>query len=350
MSQPPSRSSTYKSPTGIAASKGTWTAYRGHQQNTYAPTTTASRTGAAQTPVYYNAETKTFYPSNPIRAITPSYTPIALQEPVTVTKPRTLLVVLDLNGTLFYRAKNNKRFVTPRPHLQAFLDFIFEHCRVMVWSSAQPHSVDAMLSCGFGDRVPKLDRVWTRKHFRLSEHDYNKKVLTIKDLEFIWDAIKAERARTASAKKTTTATTTKAAAATIVPPKAVVDAKKSAIDQQQSVVEEEEEEFDQTNTVLIDDSFDKVQLQPHNGVQLLDFDEDLARAGTDCELLKVRRYLEKLIYQKNVSAYMRVHPFDSNAPLLDDDVGMAKKNNNVKNREEADELAELASRLERSTL
>lgn len=175
----------------------------------------------------------------------------------------------------------------------------------MVWSSAQPHSVDAMLSCGFGNHVPKLDRVWTRKDFRLSEHDYNKKVLTIKDLEFIWDAIKAEKTSTAVKGSAT------AAAVVVVPPspKGAVDEKKEALE------EEEAEVFDQTNTVLIDDSFDKVQLQPYNGVQLLDFDEDLARAGTDCELLKVKRYLEKLIYQKNVSAYMRVHPFSSNASL-----------------------------------
>ncbi|KAF9128041.1 hypothetical protein BGW39_005382 [Mortierella sp. 14UC] len=328
MSQPPTRSTPTKpSPVQATSKDGTWTDHRGHQHQTTSSTTAAPAGGAitrtAPTSVYYNASTKTFYPSKPIRAITPTYTPIALQDPVTVTKPRTLLVVLDLNGTLFYRAKNNKRNVTPRPHLQAFLDFIFEHCRVMVWSSAQPHSVDAMLSCGFGDRVPRLDRVWTRKHFRLSEHDYNKKVLTIKDLDFIWDAIKAEKASTA---------------------------KKGAVDIKQEDQQPEEEVFDQTNTVLIDDSFDKVQLQPHNGVQLLDFDEDLARAGTDNELLKVRRYLEKLIYQKNVSAYMRVHPFDSNAPLHEDDINVAKKNNDIKNAEEADELADLASRLEKSTL
>ncbi|KAG0321275.1 hypothetical protein BGZ97_011705 [Linnemannia gamsii] len=336
MSQPPTRSSTAKPAPVHAATKGAWTTLREPQQKT-----TSTITATGPTPVYYNASTKTFYPSTPIRSITPLYTPIALQDPVTVTKPRTLLVVLDLNGTLFYRAKNNKRNVTPRPHLQAFLDFIFEHCKVMVWSSAQPHSVDAMLSCGFGDRVPKLDRVWTRKDFRLSEHDYNKKVLTIKDLEFIWDAIKAEKASTLVKGSVT------AAAAVAVPPplKGSVDDKKKAPEE-----EDEAEVFDQTNTVLIDDSFDKVQLQPYNGVQLLDFDEDLARAGTDCELLKVRRYLETLIYQKNVSAYMRVHPFDSNAPLHEDDVEVAKKNNDTKNAVEADEMANLASRLEKSSI
>ncbi|KAK3818113.1 MAG: HAD-like domain-containing protein [Linnemannia gamsii] len=334
MSQPPTRSVPIKPlPVKATSKDGAWTAHRGQEHQTSSTTITTTTTETNQTPVYYNASTKTFYPSTPIRAITPSYSPLALQDPVTVTKPRTLLVVLDLNGTLFYRAKNNKRNVTPRPHLQAFLDFIFEHCRVMVWSSAQPHSVDAMLSCGFGDRVPRLDRVWTRKDFRLSEHDYNKKVLTIKDLEFIWDAIKTEKASTA--KKGATI------AAAAAPTKGAVNHKQE---------KPEEEPFDQTNTVLIDDSFDKVQLQPYNGVQLLDFDEDLAKAGTDNELLKVRRYLEKLIYQKNVSAYMRIHPFDSNAPLHEDDVNVAKKNDDAKNAKEADELADLASRLEKSTL
>ncbi|KAG9073023.1 hypothetical protein KI688_000804 [Linnemannia hyalina] len=325
MSQSPTRSFTTNP---AYAANDAWTTYRGPQQKaTYTTPTTTYRT--TQNPVYYNASTKTFYPSTPIRSITPTYTPIALQDPITVTKPRTLLVVLDLNGTLFYRAKNNKRNVTPRPYLQAFLDFIFEHCKVMVWSSAQPHSVDAMLSCGFGNRISKLERVWTRNHFRLSEHDYNKKVLTIKDLEFIWDAIKAEKTG-AAAKGTSTAAAT------------VVNSKKA--------MEDQPEVFDQTNTVLIDDSFDKVQLQPHNGVQLLDFDEDLARAGTDCELLKVRRYLEKLIYQKNVSAYMRVHPFNSNAPLHEDDDDVAKKNNDTMNAKDVDELADLASRLEKSSI
>ncbi|KAG0372904.1 hypothetical protein BGX24_012433 [Mortierella sp. AD032] len=334
MSQPPTRSVPIKPlPVKATSKDGAWTAHRGHEHQTSSTTITTTTTETNQTPVYYNASTKTFYPSTPIRAITPSYSPLALQDPVTVTKPRTLLIVLDLNGTLFYRAKNNKRNVTPRPHLQAFLDFIFEHCRVMVWSSAQPHSVDAMLSCGFGDRVPRLDRVWTRKDFRLSEHDYNKKVLTIKDLEFIWDAIKTEKASTAKKGATT--------AAAAAPTKGAVNNKQE---------KPEEEAFDQTNTVLIDDSFDKVQLQPYNGVQLLDFDEDLARAGTDNELLKVRRYLENLIYQKNVSAYMRIHPFDSNAPLHEDDITVAKKNDDAKNAKEADELADLASRLEKSTL
>jgi hypothetical protein len=154
----------------------------------------------------------------------------------------------------------------------------------MVWSSAQPHSVEAMLGCGFGDRVPKLARIWTREHFRLPKVDYTRKVLTIKDLEFVWEGIAAEEKL-------------------LVSKNAIKDVKR---DQEATTIK-----YDQTNTVLIDDSKDKSQLQPHNGLALTDFDHDLARAGTDDELLKVKSYLERLIYQKNVSAYMRAHPFAS---------------------------------------
>ncbi|KAG0025042.1 hypothetical protein BGZ81_007447 [Podila clonocystis] len=217
-------------------------------------------------------------PSKPIRKITPSYLTIANQEPVTLTSPQKLLVVLDLNGTLFYRAKNNIRTVTTRPHLDDFLDFLFKNCRVMVWSSARPVNVNKMLNHGFGDRIPLLDRVWARDTFRLPEHDYVRKVLTVKDLEFIWEGIEEERK---------------------------VASNEDLAQEKLAMV------YDQTNTLLIDDSTAKIQLQPYNGLALREFDKSCAKSGADDELPKVIKYLEKLIYQKNISAYMRLHPFKS---------------------------------------
>ncbi|KAI1299083.1 hypothetical protein EDD11_006503 [Mortierella claussenii] len=155
----------------------------------------------------------------------------------------------------------------------------------MVWSSAQPHSVDAMLKFGFGNRISKLDRVWTRQHFRLPEVDYARKVLTIKDLEYVWEGIAEEKKQ------------------------------HLATSEPNQGADKFQVEYDQTNTVLIDDSTAKIQLQPYNGLTLRDFDAELAKAGTDRELLKVMKYLEKLVYQQNVSAYMRLHPFDTNAPI-----------------------------------
>ncbi|KAF9164643.1 hypothetical protein BGX21_003441 [Mortierella sp. AD011] len=238
----------------------------------------------------------------------------ALEEPVTLTEPHKLLVILDLNGTLFYRTRGNNRSITPRPYLSEFLDFLFKNCRVMVWSSAQPQSVEAMLGHGFGDYVDRLDRIWNRTHFRLTPEDYSKKVLTIKDLEFVWEGIEKEKkaAENATAKH------------------------------EKFLVE-----FDQTNTVLIDDSKDKIQLQPYNGLTLRDFDVDLARSGTDNELPKVVRYLEKLTYQKNVSAYMRLHPFDTNDEVNTD---IPKGTKEVETADLADVIDDLAHRLEKNTL
>lgn len=232
----------------------------------------------------YSLETS--MPSKPIRKITPSYLTVANEEPVTLTSPQKLLVILDLNGTLFYRAKNYVRTVTTRPYLDDFLDFLFKHCRVMVWSSAQPVNVNKMLSHGFGNRIPLLDRVWARDTFRLPEHDYVRKVLTIKDLEFIWEGIEEERK---------------------------IASKEELKQEKLAMV------YDQTNTILIDDSTAKIQLQPYNGLALREFDEHCAMGGKDDELPKVINYLEKLIYQKNISAYMRLHPFKShdNASVLE---------------------------------
>ncbi|KAG0364671.1 HAD-like domain-containing protein [Gamsiella multidivaricata] len=295
-----------------------WTTWRERPSNKLSSRAGSSSSSRNGTSVYYNEATKTFYPSNPIRPITPSYETKAREDPVTLATPQKLLVILDLNGTLFYRNKRNNRAVTSRPYLAPFLDFLFEHCRVMVWSSAQPHSVEAMLSFGFGNRISNLDRVWNRDHFRLPPSDYERKVLTIKDLEYVWEGIAEEKKKK--------------------------DAAAHAHSKYQV-------EFDQTNTVLLDDSTAKIQLQPYNGVALRDFDQGLAMAGTDDELLRVRRYLEKLIYQANVSAYMRLHPYSSDAPLDND---AAKEASNTKPSKAgdalADELDDLALRLEKSTV
>ncbi|KAF9569997.1 hypothetical protein EC968_002356 [Mortierella alpina] len=236
-------------------------------------------------PVYYNPETLTFYPLTPIRPITPTYLPIAQQQPVTLPKSRAILVILDLNGTLFYRTSGPARTIKPRPHLRQFLDFLFKNCRVMVWSSARPESVGAMLKAGFkgnGYSLDRLDRVWSRDHFKLDEIDYTRKVLTLKDLEYVWEEIEAERS--------------------------------AATEEQLKEGEIYGMHYDQTNTVLIDDSTDKSQLQPYNCLVLTDFDKELAEAGTDTELLKIKQYLARLIYEQNVSAYMRLHPFQSSSP------------------------------------
>ncbi|KAG8742567.1 hypothetical protein FRC10_001281, partial [Ceratobasidium sp. 414] len=64
---------------------------------------------------------------------------------------------------------------------------------VMVWSSAQPHSVDSMLDVFFGSDRIHLAGIWARDTLGLAAENYckyshNHKVQTVKDLNIVWDA------------------------------------------------------------------------------------------------------------------------------------------------------------------
>ncbi|KAF9093439.1 hypothetical protein BGX29_009920 [Mortierella sp. GBA35] len=231
---------------------------------------------------YYDAVAGILMPIGGIRPITPTYMENASQMPIRVRTAQKLLVILDLNGTLFYSDEPNhkKRTFIKRPYLADLLRFLYLHCRVMIWSSAAPGRIGATLRAGFTG-VQRLDRVWTRDDFRLHGMDYPRKVLTLKDLEFVWEAFENERSR--------------------------ADPKELAAGGRY------EFRYDQSNTVLIDDSPHKSQLQPHNCLIIPDFDKERMESGTDQELLKVIRYLKDLMEYDNVSAFMRIRPFDTNS-------------------------------------
>ena len=106
------------------------------------------------------------------------------------------LLVLDLNGTLLYRSshpsKNAPRYpipgqggfqprlrsVHPRPYLPSFKSYIFHPSNkgwldVMVWSSAQPHSVNDMVDKCFHDQRHHFVAVWARDTLGLPQHLYS---------------------------------------------------------------------------------------------------------------------------------------------------------------------------------
>ncbi|EAU81625.2 phosphoprotein phosphatase [Coprinopsis cinerea okayama7 len=117
------------------------------------------------------------------------------------------LLILDLNGTLVYRSPHQRRSVYqqphhvprplrsvhPRPYLSSFKEYLF-HPRVtewldtMVWSSAQPHSVDDMVGKTFGSK-DGLKAVWARDTLGLTPEQYFRKTQTTKDLEKPWAAL-----------------------------------------------------------------------------------------------------------------------------------------------------------------
>ncbi|KAL0086394.1 HAD-like domain-containing protein, partial [Phycomyces blakesleeanus] len=169
------------------------------------------------------------------------------------------LLILDLNGTLVSRTGSKGMYV--RPHQDEFVDYVFENFQVMVWSSAQPVNVDRMCRM-FEDHRPELVKVWDRTYFGLTPNQYNKKIVTIKDLKRVWSAF-------------------------------------------------DNGEYDATNTILLDDSPEKTVLQPYNSVHLTSFDHlsSTFRAHGESELLAVISYLEKLRKVDNVCSYIRERPY-----------------------------------------
>ncbi|PPQ91769.1 hypothetical protein CVT25_000594 [Psilocybe cyanescens] len=119
------------------------------------------------------------------------------------------LIVLDLNGSLLLRSAHQKRVPLPRyghhhgqsqeasatdpyadpyafcpvrtvhlrPYLSAFVAYILHPATktwldTMVWSSAQPHSMDDMVERCFKERRQELRAVWARDTLGLSGDEY----------------------------------------------------------------------------------------------------------------------------------------------------------------------------------
>ncbi|KAG9303883.1 hypothetical protein G9A89_005793 [Geosiphon pyriformis] len=211
---------------------------------------------------------KTLYTEKPPEAPTQSYLAIASQLSEKKESSDRKLIILDLNGTLLYRKYPNRIFA--RPHLHEFLDYIFAHFEVMVWSSAQPRNVRIMVEYVFSPQyIKKLIDVWTRDDFGLSEKEYNQKSLTLKDLRKVWGGLnKSEHGRNKRPRC-----------------------------------------WDQTNTLLIDDSDLKAQLQPYNAIHLSEYGEILQESGHDRELKDILPYLGRLRYESNVSSYIKSNPY-----------------------------------------
>ncbi|KAI5897614.1 uncharacterized protein SCHCODRAFT_02596461 [Schizophyllum commune H4-8] len=127
------------------------------------------------------------------------------------------LVVLDLNGTLVVRSKFEgskgprmrgayvppaPRVVYSRPYLRTFRKFLTHPSTrawldSMVWSSAQPKSIESMVAHAFpGDARQALTAVWTRDDMGLTQQEYYSKTQTTKDLEKVWQAMRRHSGKT----------------------------------------------------------------------------------------------------------------------------------------------------------
>ncbi|KAG1445434.1 hypothetical protein G6F55_011962 [Rhizopus delemar] len=128
----------------------------------------------------------------------------------------------------------------------------------MVWSSAHSESVKYMCRI-FGSLQSKLALIWDHSSLGPSFSEHGRKVVTVKDLEKVWQHFEPGR-------------------------------------------------FDVTNTILLDDSAQKAVLQPFNLVQPTKFQYASSSSG-ECELMQLLSYFKSLRYQSNVSNYIHSHPY-----------------------------------------
>ena len=214
-------------------------------------------------------------PAPPLEVPVPSaaYVARADEASVRLAAPARLLVILDLNGTLLCRkkGKNAQGSAAPvkRPGLVDFLDYLFDNFSVMIWTSARPENARRMVDAVFTrDQDRRLLAVWGRDTLDLSEKQYNAKVQIYKKLGRVFTGRHAVN--------------TPAGATTF---------------------------FDQSNTVLFDDSFEKACGEPWNLVQVPEFEATYEQNRNDRALEQCMEYLEALKWESNVSSYIRQHPF-----------------------------------------
>ncbi|PIL32551.1 hypothetical protein GSI_05254 [Ganoderma sinense ZZ0214-1] len=219
-----------------------------------------------------------------------SYLSLSEQEPSRVDEPATSrkLLVLDLNGTLLHRAPHTfrpksrtatvdsrkrdrhsnflprLRPVHPRPYMPAFRNYLFhsrtkEWLDVMVWSSAQPHSVGDMVDKCFEEHKDDLLAVWARDTLGLSNDHYFRKVQTVKDLAKPWSLLSPKPTDTLPSPHNSIASTPHTSPEPSSPLRRNNDSIRPAVDASPQA-------HSALTTLLLDDSPRKAELQPFNHV------------------------------------------------------------------------------------
>ncbi|KAJ2446445.1 hypothetical protein GGF42_005691, partial [Coemansia sp. RSA 2424] len=212
------------------------------------------------------------------------------------------LIVLDLNGTLIKRGPRNKdksRTGYARPHLASFLQFVLSNFAVMIWSSAQPNSVNNMLQIFMSQEQKRFVRVWDRRFCDIDGF-YFGKAQTTKDLLKITSGYSLADS----------------------PHRDVYNTYKGYL----GVAPEMKDHWTLENIVLVDDSETKAVRQKDNHIHVSSF-ENLRH---DDELVQLHRYFEAYVASQdkypNLVDYLREHPWpefcgrpsSENTPALDE--------------------------------
>jgi hypothetical protein len=201
---------------------------------------------------------------------THEYLRACLFGPTPLNQPQHLLVVIDLNGTLLFRPnRRNPTNFQMRPHAQNFLKYCVDTFTVVIWSSARPENVNAMCNTILTrDIRSRVTAIWGRDMFGLSKEDFDLRVQCYKRLSKLWQDPKIAGSH----------------------PAYHVGFR-----------------WNQTNTVLIDDSREKARTEPHNLIEVPEWLGDLNEQ--DDILPQVHDYLNHLSMHSNVSACLYNHPW-----------------------------------------
>ncbi|ETI23041.1 hypothetical protein G647_04837 [Cladophialophora carrionii CBS 160.54] len=190
-------------------------------------------------------------------------------------RPQKLLVILDLNGTVLVRPnKSRPKNIIVRPGVPTLLDYLFRNHVVMVYTSTRPQNCAAMVEKFFRpDQRAALAAVWARDKLGLTQEQYYNKVQVYKRLEPVWQ------------------------------------------DEAIQMKADPGKRWDQSNTVLVDDSQIKALAQPHNLLQIPEFLNNEPKTGLQAKLAwrlteeaivqSVQQKLEELTWQVDVSRLIR---------------------------------------------
>jgi hypothetical protein len=203
-----------------------------------------------------------------------AYMKTASKVPRRRNSPRPLLIILDLNGTLILRKHKRLPPSFARRHgLAEFLEELMRKHSVMVWSSSKPQTVNAICERLFpGDKANTLVAQWGRDKFGLTSVQYNSKLQVYKELHKVWNDRKIQCAYPGN-----DPTATKFSPG---------------------------HRWDQSNTILIDDSKLKALSEPYNILEIPEFTNDLS-IDESTLFKKVLARLDYLSYYDDVSKVFR---------------------------------------------
>ncbi|KAJ5826174.1 hypothetical protein N7474_003312 [Penicillium riverlandense] len=227
--------------------------------------------------------------------------------------PRPLLVILDLNGTLIYRkARKFPPSFARRDGLDRFLELLLKKHTVVIWSSSQPQTVRAVCDKLFpGEKRKALAAEWGRDKFNLSRAQYNNKIQVYKKLEIVWGdlTIQLQYPREILGNETLPVDSYP----TTKPPSAGNSSNKAHLTRSKMRGEQPKfisqfpvgQRWDQSNTVLIDDSKLKASKEPYNILEIPEFMND-PNIDESRLFAKVLGALDALSRHDDVSKVLRV--------------------------------------------